>query len=221
MRGPAFRHPDLYADFYKPVLAGEAVPSVYHSLVEAAIRDGVAPERIRSAWSLRESLWNAVSLTGAALLVFQQWWLGLALMVFSVWAVLKHTKPLHARLGYCAVVDPELGSWAMARGYLSLSEVPRELREAWRGRNDELLERAETDVHAPAGKVAILADVVLTGTLYLSKITVAGLLLVAAWRQPGWLTVGIGGVIAGFFVVQSIARLPFMLAPLALLLRRK
>lgn len=220
MGDPSMHHPERYSDYYEPILAGEAVPSVYNSLVEAAIRGGVVPERISTAWSLRESLWSAVSLAGAVLLLFHHWWLGLAIMGFSLWAVLRHTKPLHARLGYCAAVDHELGIWAMARGYLSLRVVPSELRETWRARNSELLERAETDAYAPVGKLVAMADVVLTGVLYVSKVTVAVLLLASAWRQPGWLTIGVGGVIAGFFVLQSLARLPFMLAPIALIFRR-
>jgi hypothetical protein len=126
-------HPETYRQYYEPILAGEAAPTVYHSLVEAAIRDGVAPERIATAWGLRESLWSTVSVTGATLLWFEYWWAGLAVMVFSVWAAIKHTKPLNVRLGYCAAVDHLLGDWAVRRGYLSLIPIPPEHRELWAG----------------------------------------------------------------------------------------
>ncbi len=203
-------HPDRYADYYSPVLAGEAVPSVYHSLVEAAIRDAIAPERIMTAWGLRESLGGAVSLCGAILMLFELWWVGLGVMVFAVWATMKHTKPLNVRLGYCAVVGHELGTWGVRRGYLSLIRIPEERREFWLAKNNELLELAETDLHVPAGRAAVFLNIALSGLVFLGKLAIGVLLIISAWREPGWLSIGIGGVVGAFFLLQSLVRLPIM-----------
>lgn len=207
--------PTTSRDYSLPIIDGEAVPTVYHSLVEAAIRDGVAPERIMTAWSLREALWGAVSAAGAGVMLIQYWWIGLGVMVLALLAALRHTKPLNVRLGYCAVVDPTLCEWGVRRGYLSLIPVPHEHRERWADRNNELLAQAEEDADLPAGRTSALINVGSSALVLLAKVSIGVMLLVAAWREPGWASVGIGGAVGAFFVVQSIVRLPTMLAGLS------
>jgi hypothetical protein len=205
-------HSDSCSDYASPILAGEAVPTVYHSLVEAAIRDGVAPDRLLTAWSLRESLWSAVSASGAALMLFQYWWLGLADMVLSVWAATRHTKPLNVRLGYCAVADPMICEWGVRRGYLDLIMVPPERRERWIERNDELLEQAEEDSGLASGRATVLVNISSTAVVFLAKLALGIMLVAAAWREPSWKSIGLGGAVGAFFLLQSLVRLPVMLA---------
>jgi hypothetical protein len=208
-------HPETYRDYYGPVVAGEAVPTVYHSLVEAAIRDGVAPERIITAWSLRQSLWSAVSVGGAVLLLAGHWWVGLAVMVLAVWGAIKHTKSLNVRLGYCAAVDHQIGEWAVRRRYLSLIPVPPEYRERWAGRNDALLEQAAQDVGSSSGLAGMLLNIGSAAVLIVAKLGIGLLLIINAFRHPGWLSIGIGGLVGAFFLLQSLVRLPIMFSGLS------
>lgn len=211
---PEMIHPEKYRDYYSAVVDGEAAPTVYHSLVEAAIRDGVAPERIMTAWSLRQSLWSIVSVGGAVLLWMGYWWAGLAVMVCAVWGAIKYTKPLNVRLGYCAAVDHQIGEWAVRRGYLSLIPIPPEHRERWAGRNDALLEQAEQDVGIGSGRVAMLVNLGSAAVILLAKLALGVLLIINAFRHPGWLSIGIGGLVGAFYLLQCLVRLPIMLGGL-------
>lgn len=136
-------------------------------------------------------------------------------MVLAVWGAIKHTKSLNVRLGYCAAVDHQIGEWAVRRRYLSLIPVPPEYRERWAGRNDALLEQAAQDVGSSSGLAGMLLNIGSAAVLIVAKLGIGLLLIINAFRHPGWLSIGIGGLVGAFFLLQSLVRLPIMFSGLS------
>jgi hypothetical protein len=132
-------------------------------------------------------------------------------MITAVWASIKHLRPLNVRLGYCAIYNYTLATWAVQRGYLSLIPIAEPNRAQWRDRNLALLARARFDLHQAPGRVAMLLNLVAGTLLLLARGTVGIMLVVQAVRDPGLLTIGIGAVVGGFFVLQALSRLLAML----------
>jgi predicted phage tail protein len=183
---------------------------VYHSLVEAAIKDGVAPERIIIAWTLRASLWSAITVAGAALMLWQLWGLGIGLMLVALIAELRHEKGVQVRLGYCAVASSDIGAWAIHRGYISLVPVPIEKREGCQASNRRCLEKAENDLMGELRRGMVWGNWALSASLIVLRFAVGVLLIAYAFRTPGWGTIAIGGVCGLFLALQSLPRLILM-----------
>jgi hypothetical protein len=203
-------HPETYYEYRESIWAGKSVPSVYNSLVEVAIKDGYAPERIATAWTLRVSLVSAVGVAGAVCFLFNLWLLGLSLIGLHFWIGTKATISLNVRLAYCAAIDSSIGVWATRKGYLSLVPMPDDLVDQCRELNKQYSEIARTDLEVRASKLVTCINLTLGFLILLAKTIIGVMLIVAAVRSPDGLTIGVGGIVGAFYLIQSVVRIPIL-----------
>lgn len=207
-------HPQSFGEYEDDLREGRAVPTVYHSLMEAAIADDVAPPRLVATWTWWENAWTAVSTAGLCALLWWHWGIGLVLLTLAVLGAMRMGNGLNVRLAYACLGDLDLGVWAFSKRYLSLVAVPSEQRQSCRDFNLAQIERGIDDcVRQPSSLESV--GIVTTGVLFpLVRLSLSALLLWKAWGQPSWTTVGVGAPVAAFCAIQSVVRLVGMIVPL-------
>lgn len=211
--GPYYRgmqrltHPDRFEDYSEPILKGEAAPSVHHSLVAVGVRDNVVPDRLVTLVNYGTLATESISAFGAALLLFEQPIVAVAVMAFAYVVQTRLLKRLGIRLAYCAVLEPSIGEWGTRRGFLSLLPLPSGDQAVWLDLNERFIDRAARDLEAKPSHSGTFATLGLGVLLALCKVGISLLLIHDAYTDPGWLRIVLGGSVAVWFVVQSILRL--------------
>jgi hypothetical protein len=200
--------------FRSSLESGAAQPVWDHMLLERAVAARTLPPMINHRWLLATNIWSALVIAGLWCMA-QEWWIaGFLLIAINYVITSKIDKDCCRRLAYCAAIDTEFGGWALRSTFVSAREVPFDRLLVVGEVNRFHLQQARDDLSRPLSQSAQSRVLGLTIVSQLAKGAAAIALLVLAFRSPGWVTIGIGGVIGAFVLLQTAARLLAVILPL-------
>ena len=200
--------------FRSNLQSGTTQPVWDHMLLEKAVMAKTIPRMINHRWLLATNIWSVLVIAGLWCMAQELWIAGLSLIAINYVITNKIDKDCCRRLAYCAACDPDFGGWALRATVVSERQVPIDRVLVVGDVNRFHLQQAQEDLSKPLSPLAHSAVLGLTLASQLAKGAAAITLLVLAVRSPGWVTIGIGGAIGAFVLLQTAGRLLVVLLPL-------
>jgi hypothetical protein len=199
--------PETGSAYRRGIIQGEISPWIDRNLLSRAAAENKLPAMFGTAWLRLNACGEILSSVGAICMLYVNIWLGIGLMIFSLFVSMHMSSKWTARLGFLGAVDVDFYLWATQRGLLAAMPVPQ-AEQAERGKFcSSVVYNLDVSINQwPPSKSLfwVIACAVVTP----AKLILGGLLCAKSWNL-GW---SLDGVLCGafglFFVFQSLVRLP-------------